>query len=489
MTSSDLATPVPLWTRVTAPFIISVLALMTMIAFESFAITTLLPAAVADLDGAQWYALSYAGTITSALIGMVAGGNWADRSGARTPLKAGGSMFILGIALCALGPNITIFIAGRMLQGIGGGIDSVVLYVLIARHVPAGARPRMFGLLTAAWLLPSLVGPLVAGMLTQLASWRVVFAVVFLGSLASLIGLVLATRPTRHEEREPDPSLPIFGRRGVLTAVAAGMLVVLHLSAQLEMPASALAVAGTLIALGWTVARILPVGTLRLRGVPQRLVVLRAVLGSTVATTEVFLTLYLQTERGFTPTLAGLVIAAGAAGWAAGAWLQARSDSEGNGHLRVIVVATPLVATGPGAALLYTLGFVPITIAVAGSVAMGAGMGAVYPRISSATLALSHDHEHGKYSSALQVGESIATAALLAVAASVLVASGGRDIGFPLIYATLTIGASAAALLAASIQESPTQHQPHELGDSSAPALPQPEKPAEPTAAARRPAP
>ena len=94
-----------LWTARTWPFIVSTLVLMTSIAFETFAITTVLPVAMADLGGVQWYSLAFSATITAGLIGMVVGGNWSDLSGPRRPLMLGGTLFVLGIALCVIAPN------------------------------------------------------------------------------------------------------------------------------------------------------------------------------------------------------------------------------------------------------------------------------------------------------------------------------------------------------------------------------------------------
>ena len=51
--------PTRLWTARTWPFIVSTLVLMTSIAFEAFAITTVLPVAMADLGGVQWYSLAF----------------------------------------------------------------------------------------------------------------------------------------------------------------------------------------------------------------------------------------------------------------------------------------------------------------------------------------------------------------------------------------------------------------------------------------------
>lgn len=195
--SPDSTTPEPaarLWTRETAPFILSALALMSLIAVEAFAVTTVLPVAMADLEATSWYSLAFAATIATGLTGMVVGGTWSDRSGPRPPLLVGGALFLAGLVLCAAAPGPALFILGRVLQGIGGGIDSVVLYVLIARLIPAAARPAMFGLLTTAWLLPSLVGPVGAGLLAQLTTWRTVFVVILVGSALALAGLLRSAR-------------------------------------------------------------------------------------------------------------------------------------------------------------------------------------------------------------------------------------------------------------------------------------------------------
>ncbi|GGA54511.1 MFS transporter [Pseudoclavibacter endophyticus] len=442
-----------LWTRQTAPFIAGTLTLMTFIAFESFAVTTILPVVTADLGGTAWYSFAYAATITTALIGMVIGGNWADQSGPRTPLMIGGTLFLLGLALTVVAPDIGTFILGRLLQGVGGGIDSVCLYVLIARHVPEGPRPRMFGLLTTAWLVPSLAGPLIAGFLTDLTTWRTVLGIVLVGSAAALLCLLRVTQtPSAQDEfgpRHPSPGdrswSKIVGRSGSLALLAAVLLVVLHLAGQLNTFVSVVVVAVASLALIITARGILPAGTLLLRGAPQRLIALRAILGATVTTTDLYLTLYLQTERGYPPTTAGLVIALGAAGWALGAWLQGRFSSTQRTHGRLVLLATVLVAFGPATALAYTSSNLPLGVVVAACIAMGTGMGTAYPRLSSATLALVSAERQGAYSSALQAGESMSIGVLTALIAALL----ATGVTFTTLYGVL-LGLALVAILVAA---------------------------------------
>src|SRR5690625_4745628 len=203
---------------------------------------------------------------------MVVGGNWSDHSGPRRPLLLGGGLFLLGLVLCIVAPNAAVFIVGRFLQGLGGGIDSVVLYVLIARQIPDGARPKMFGLFTTAWLLPSVAGPLLAGTLANQTTWRTVFALILVGSAIALAGLLRNSRTDPAPAADHAPDLPrarmaaILGRRGLLAVVAAGILLALHFGAQLPGAWALAVVLLAMAALLRAAGAILPPGTLRLRG-------------------------------------------------------------------------------------------------------------------------------------------------------------------------------------------------------------------------------
>ncbi|MGP9537130.1 MFS transporter [Brachybacterium sp. AOP43-C2-M15] len=441
---------VRLWTRATTPFILSALALMSFIAIEAFAVTTVLPVAMADLEATSWYSFAFAATIATALVGMVVGGTWSDRSGPLPPLLAGGTLFLLGLALCALAPGPSVFILGRALQGVGGGIDSVVLYVMIARTIPAPARPAMFGLLTTAWLLPSLLGPVGAGLLAQLTTWRTVFAAILAGSALALAGLLRTARtaPADDADGSADGASRILGRPGLLALAASGLLLVLHVMSRLPGLLAPVVVLGGLVALVPVARGLLPPGTLHLRGPAQQMVVLRAGFGVLSVVTNAYLTLYLQSQRGLTPTAAGLILAAGAGGWAFGAWLQARWPSSLSEHRRQILRAAPLVALGPLAALLLTLHLVPVGVIVPASVLLGMGMGIASSRTSTATLDLAPVREQGAYSSALQSGESMAVAAATAVMATVLALRGGDESAYVLVYLALTAVAGLLILLA-----------------------------------------
>ena len=66
-------------------------------------------------------------------------------------------------------------LVGRVLQGAAAGGLTVAVFVLISVVYPQRVQPAVFGLMSSAWVLPALIGPPVAGLLTDLLSWHWVF--------------------------------------------------------------------------------------------------------------------------------------------------------------------------------------------------------------------------------------------------------------------------------------------------------------------------
>src|SRR6478609_4586232 len=106
-------------------------ALVFLAAFESMAVTTIMPVVSRELDGAGLYALAFAGPLATGVIGMVAAGNWADRRGPSAPLYASVALFAAGLLIAGTAVSMPILVAGRLVQGLGGGAMTVALYVVI----------------------------------------------------------------------------------------------------------------------------------------------------------------------------------------------------------------------------------------------------------------------------------------------------------------------------------------------------------------------
>lgn len=178
---------------------------------------------------------------------------------------------------------------------------------------------------------------------------------------------------------------------------------------------------------------LLPKGTLTLQAGLPSVIALRGLAASAYVAAEVFLPLMLSTERGWSPTFAGLALTTGGVSWAVGSWYQARSAQpfSRTGLLRLGMVLTAL---GIVASALVLIPKFPASVALVGWGIAGFGMGLVYPTLAVLTLDLSRPTEQGENSSALQLSDAMFSTAALAVAGS--------------LFAALVVNSAAAAYLA-----------------------------------------
>ena len=183
-------------------------ALCAFVAFEATAVTTVMPSVAAQLDGVGLYALSFAAPLASGVVGMVAAGGWSDRRGPIAPLVLALVLFASGLVVCGLAPSMEVLVAGRVLQGLGGGALTVCLYVLVGLIFPAVLQPAIFTSFAAAWVLPTLFGPALAAYVAHVAGWRWVFlGVVVTGRPGCGAGRAGRARSGRAGRRSPRPSL------------------------------------------------------------------------------------------------------------------------------------------------------------------------------------------------------------------------------------------------------------------------------------------
>src|SRR5919199_4401582 len=76
---------------------VGLLALVSLIAFETLAVGAVMPVVARDLDGVPLYALAFATPVATALAGMVLAGSWADARGPAGPVRAGTALFAAGL--------------------------------------------------------------------------------------------------------------------------------------------------------------------------------------------------------------------------------------------------------------------------------------------------------------------------------------------------------------------------------------------------------
>lgn len=426
-----------------APYLLTTVGttgLVFLCAFEALAVTTIMPIVSADLDGRALYPLAFAATLAAAVVGMVAAGSSADRRGPTPALVTAILLFTIGLIAAGTASTMGVFVAARLLQGLGSGGITVTLYVLVARVFPADLHPRIFGAFAAAWVIPSLVGPLAAGVVAELASWHWVFlGVVVLVAVASAV-IAPTLRALEPQELRPFDRSAV-GRVARAVVVAAGV-VVLSTSAEIVPAFSALLATAAIVVVVVAVRALLPAGTLRARGVLPSTVLLRALVAAAFFGTEVYLPLLLTEQYGLPPWLAGATLTAGALSWALGSNLQGRPGTRLS-HGGAMRLGTALLLAGILIVVItVALALSPIVAGVGWFVA-GGGMGAMFPRMGTLTLALSAPGREGFNSSALQIGDStggsvsLALTGLLAATVTGVIGGGTAVFGAIFVYGAL----------------------------------------------------
>lgn len=394
---------------------IGMVALVSLSAFEALAVATAMPTVAQALNGLALYALAFGGTLAASVVGMIVSGRWSDTRGPAPPLWHGVAWFAAGLLVSGFAPDMLVLIAGRVVQGFGLGLMSVALYVVVAQVYPAALRPRVFAAFSAAWVIPSVIGPTISGFIVEHVGWRWVFlAVPFLALPAAWM-----LRPGLRALPPVAAAANADGARRVACSVGAAVCAcVLHYVGQRpEGSASFVAIALAFFGLVLFVRELLPAGTLTARRGLPAVIALRGIAAATFFNTEVFVPLMLARERGLSPVWAGVALTVGALGWSAGSWYQGNRKEQGT---RTRVLRIGMVMLGLGIAILATVVWreVPAVVGVAGWTLAGVGMGLVYPVLAVLSLELSAPGEQGVNSSALQLADALSVAAVLALCGS-----------------------------------------------------------------------
>ncbi|MGY3682448.1 MFS transporter [Streptomyces sp. TE33382] len=408
---------------------IGIVSVVLLIAFEATAVGTAMPVAARELNGIPLYAFAFSAYFTTSLFAMVLSGQWADRRGPLGPLATGISAFAVGLLLSGAASSMWIFIAGRAVQGLGGGLVIVALYVVIGRAYPERIRPAIMAAFAASWVIPSVVGPLASGTVTEHLGWRWVFV----GIPALIVfPLALALPAIRRMAAGPaDPDAPVapYDRRRIRLAlgISVGAALLQYAGQELNWFALLPAAAGVALLVP-AVRGLLPAGTVRAaRGLPA-VVLLRGISAGSFIAAESFVPLMLVTQRGLTPTMAGLSLAVGGATWALGSYVQSRPRLEVHRE-RLMVTGMVLVAASIAVAPSVLIEAVPVWI-VAVAWAFGCfGMGMVIASTSVLLLKLSAPTEAGSNSAALQISDGLSNVLLLAAGGAAFAALGGGAMG------------------------------------------------------------
>jgi MFS family permease len=431
---------------------IGIVIVIMMIAFEEMAVAPALPTIARDLHGLGGYGWAFTGFLIANIVGMIASGQASDRVGPRLPITLGMIAFFGGLVIAGTATTMTQLVGARMVQGLGGGLLITASYVVIGQTYPERLRPKVFAATSSAWVVPSLVGPLVSGAVTQHLSWRWVFfgLLPFVGAGCVLLLPVLRTlhSPERKRGDERRDRWRIVRALGVAAGVAA-----LENAGQHPSPLSLVAGGAGLVALVWGLHRLLPAGTFRIAPGVAAPIGLRGLLTGSFFAVESMVPLSLTVQHGYGATVAGLPLACAGLAWAGGSWWQGRTvaGDESRRRVRLLRAGFALIALAAGLVAIAELPSAPGWLIYPAWGIAGCGAGFAMSTTSVLMLRQTTDAERGAHSAALQVSDTSA-AALTTGLAGVLVAAAARgSLGYTTAFTTLDLAMAAVALLGCAV--------------------------------------
>lgn len=342
-------------------------------AADGLVTVTLMPSVARDLGGAAYFGWAVAVFLTASIVAGASAGRFAQRLNLRSATLVAAFAYVLGCVLSACATDISLFLAGRALQGVGAGWIVGFCYVAIEAVFPERLWSRLFAAAAGAWGIASLVGPLIGGLFSEGGNWRGAFwmfaaqGVVFAAASAWLLGasstrpivtgmawrtlgvltlsvsLIAAANLTRGSVETW-----VFLILGVLVFLAA--LRINNGEGEGLLP-SAAARPWTVAGAGYAMIFIFEVGTVGL---------------------NVYQAAILQIAYGVSALIAGYVVSSIAMGWTAAAFFVASAPERR--HSVLIVSGAGLIVAGY-AVLVLTIAREPLGWVAAAGATMGVGFG------------------------------------------------------------------------------------------------------------------
>jgi MFS family permease len=403
----------PRYVALTIGIILAVMA----VGFEGLAVTTVAPAIANDLKGMALYGWIFSAYLLAQIIGTLVVGRVIDRRGPALPFTAAIVLFAVGLVAAAMANDMIILIAARALQGFGAGAMMTCVYTAISLSYPDELRAKILGAFGTAYVLPSMIGPYVAGVIAQQFSWRFVFW----GVLPFLVLATFLSLPVFRKLKIPSVQKQ-NGRGATLLAILLAIGTGLFLSGLGMLPSIAgiMLVLVGLVLMAQPLRKLLPAGTLGLRiGLPS-LIASRGLFFAAYVSTQNFLVLALTETKGLTADLAGLIVASAALSWCVVSYLQSHWDAadQGRGRHKRIRIGVLLMIVGIG--IVVWVPGLNIALSVIGQMITGIGIGLAHPTSGAVAFANAKEGESGEVSANLQFADSFTPGVVIGIGGAII---------------------------------------------------------------------
>jgi MFS family permease len=392
-------------------------------------VATIMPSMVGDLSGVELVGWSLAIYELGAIVAGAAAGRMVSYIPIRTNMMVAALLYAAGALVCAAAPTMEWFLAGRLIEGFGGGALVSLAYVSVERLFARAIWPQLFGVMSAVWGVAAFSGPLIGAVLAEFLSWRWAFGVFFIGGLimaaASFAVLRSPEATTRKAGAAPPPPFPFIA----LAALGASVVLIAYAGVEISPLRSTLLLVFGLV--GLVLFFRLDAWRPKSRLFPTRPFSWRTPVGSgmtmifafSVATISfsVYGPLLLTSVHGVSLLTTGYIIAAESIAWSILSILVANARPEWE---RLIITGGAVMIAGGIAGFAYAVpaGSLPLILFCA--ILQGGGFGIAWPFVTRVIVARAPPAESTIASSAVPTMQRIGYAVGAALCGIIANASG-----------------------------------------------------------------
>jgi MFS family permease len=420
-------------------------------AFGWFLVSTIMPSVVLQLGKPQMLSWGTTAFLALSIPGSASAGYLKARFGSRRLLIAATLLVILANLLGLTAANMEVFLLARAVQGLGEGLVLALCYILIGDALEPPEMAPVLGIQAVVWALATLIGPSLAGLLTDWVNWRCAF--VPLLALATVFLILIATekRPlTRMATTAPAAAALPLGRLAILGLAIIG--VSFAGATRDALPAAALIFAAFAL-LAWcfhldrtSAQRLFPRNLLSLRHPATLGVWIIGFMYAADSGPPIYMAYFVQVGHGSSVFMAGQFAAITALAWSIAAMFASRFAKSRGRHM--LVIGPTCLTAG-----LTVLIFWPLLPLVAGGLALavtGIGFGLSYAFLMEFTIAAASDDERDLTAGAIPTFESLCAAigaALMGLLGNAAGFGGFGATDIPAAVAGTVFGAGAAGAL------------------------------------------
>jgi MFS family permease len=392
-------------------------------------IATIMPAMVGDLSGIELVGWSLAVYELGAIIAGAAAGRLISYVTLKMNMTAAALIYAMGALICASAPTMPTLLAGRLVEGLGGGALVSLAFVAVERLFARAIWPQLFAVISAIWGIAAFTGPLFGALVAQSLSWRWAFGLFSSAGLAmAAASLIVLRGPAAtvdgHSLVEP-PRFPLLP----LGSLAIAVMLIASAGVSIALVRSSLLFAAGLGGLACffvldarrPASRLFPSRLFDWRGKVGSGMIFVAALSVATCSFAVYGPLILTSLHGISLLTTGYIIAAESISWSILSILVANARPESE---RLIIVGGALmIAAGiTGFAWTVPAGSIPSILICA--VLQGGGFGIAWPFVTRIIVAAAPEDERTIASSGVPTMQRIGYAVGGAICGIIANASG-----------------------------------------------------------------